>query len=219
MNTALPGATIPLVVRVIDDDVPANNPVTGLSCTVAVRRLADDKWYDFTANAWDTASGYGSLGASCQQALADKGDGSYAWLWNQGSADAGAENDYEMTYAVTASGVYVGRQAGEGWRFTRETAGAVWEETQAAHTTAGSMGAQVQAQAGLLATALGLLGQNQYLDQVVADSAGRMTAGRMRLYADAADVGTDNNVLATYAITATYTGTAAYAATYEMVVG
>jgi hypothetical protein len=83
----------------------------------------------------------------------------------------------------------------------------------------GSVATQVGANGALLGRALGLLGENQYLDQVVADSLGRMTAGRMRLYTDAASVGTDSDVLATYAITATYTGGAGYATTYEMVLG
>ena len=220
MITALPGATVPLVLRVIDDNVPANNPVTGLSCTVSIRRLADDKWYDFSVGSWDAASGWGSLTAAGKQALVDKGDGSYECLWNQGAADGGGEGEYEVTYAVASTGSYAGRQAGETWRFTRETAGAVWEQAQAAHTTAGTMGAEMAAletQAALLDRALGLLGENQYLDQVVADGAGRMIGGRMRLYTDAAAVGSDSNVLATYAITATYTGNATYAATYEMV--
>lgn len=198
MNTALPGASVPLVLRVIDDNVPENNPVTGLTGVVAIRRAADDKWYDFVAGEWDTVEGWENLGPEHKQALADKGDGTYAYEWDQGAADDSAEGVYEMTYAVTAGEPYVGRQAGEVWRFSRETAQAVWE----------------QAAAGRL---LGLLGENQYLDEVVADEEGRMTAGRLRLYAAAESVGTDENVVATYAIEATYEGSETYAATYKMV--
>ena len=213
MNTALPGATIPLVLRVIDEETPANNPVTGLSCSVALRRACDDKWYDFATGEWDTVGGWGSLGTGNLQALADKGDGSYAYEWDQAAADGSAEGDYEMTYAVTAGTGYVGRQAGEAWRFTREAAGAVWEEAQAQHTGEGTMGAQL----GLLPRALGLVGENQYIDEVVADDQGRMTAGRLRLYSAAESVGTDADVIATYEIAATYSGEATYAATYQMV--
>ena len=213
MNTALPGATIPLVLRVVDDDMPANNPVTGLSCRVAIRRASDDKWYDFGAEAWDTVGGWGSLGAEHKQALADKGDGSYAYAWEQAVADGSAEGDYEMTYAVTAGAGYVGRQAGEEWRFTREAAGAVWEEAQAEHAEAGTMGEGL----GALSRARGLLGENQYIDEVVADDQGRMTSGRLRVYGAPESVGTDDDVTATYGIEATYEGDATYAATYKMV--
>ena len=213
MNTALPGATIPLVLRVIDDNTPGNNPVTGLSCIVAIRRGSDDKWYDFVAGEWGTAAGWGSLGAEHKQALADKGDGSYACAWDQAAADGATERDYEMTYMVTAGAGYLGRQAGEEWRFTREAPSAVWEEAQSGHTDAGTMGGQM----ALLSRAVGLLGENQYMDEVVADEQGRMTAGRLRLYLNAGSVGTDADVIAAYAIEATYTGSEAYAATYKMV--
>lgn len=198
MNTAIPGATVPLVLRVVDDNTPENNPVTGLSAVVAIRRAADDKWYNFVAGEWDVVAGWENLEPEHKQALADKGDGSYAYAWDQAAADNSAEGVYEMTYAVTAGDPYAGRQAGEVWRFTRETPRAVWE----------------QAPAGRL---LGLLGENQYLDEVVADEEGRMTAGRLRLYAEAQSVGTDENVIATYAIEATYEGSETYAATYKMV--
>jgi hypothetical protein len=213
MNTALPGATVLLVLRVVDDDTPGNNPVTGLSCCVAIRRTLDDKWFNFLTGAWDTRANYAALVAGNKQTLTDKGDGSYAYAWNQATADGSAERVYEMTYTVTAGAGYVGRQAGEEWRFTREAPSAVWEEAQAQHTGAGTMGAQM----GLLDRALGLLGENQFIDQVVADDQGRMTAGRLRLYSVAASVGTDSDVLATYAIEATYSGDATYAATYKMV--
>ncbi len=117
MNTVLAGTTVPLVLRVVDDNTPANNPVTGLSAVVAIRRIADDKWFDFIAGEWDTVADWGSLGAEHKQDLTDKGDGSYAYMWNQAAADSSAERTYEMTYAVTAGVGYVGRQAGEEWRF------------------------------------------------------------------------------------------------------
>lgn len=117
MNTVLAGTTVPLVLRVVDDNTPANNPVTGLSAVVAIRRIGDDKWFDFIAGEWDTVADWGSLGAEHKQPLTDKGDGSYAYVWNQAAADSSAERTYEMTYAVTAGVGYVGRQAGEEWRF------------------------------------------------------------------------------------------------------
>jgi len=106
-----------LVLVVEDEDTPANNPVTGLTCQVAIRRLSDGKWYDFVANAWDTVASYGSLAASNVQALTDNTDGTYSVEWDQAEADASAEREYVMTYEVTAGTNYVGRMDSDEWFF------------------------------------------------------------------------------------------------------
>jgi hypothetical protein len=49
---------------------------------------------------------------------------------------------------------------------------------------------------------LGLVHHNMYIDETVFDEAGNMTSARVRLYSDAVSVGTDNNVIETYLITA-----------------
>jgi hypothetical protein len=59
-----------------------------------------------------------------------------------------------------------------------------------------------------LLRALGLVHENMYLDTIVTDSNGNLTSGRLRSYSAAGSVGTDADVLATYTITAVYTGTA-----------
>lgn len=52
---------------------------------------------------------------------------------------------------------------------------------------------------------LGLVQENFHFDQQIYDGAGNLTSGRLRIYSDAASVGTSSNIIATYLITATYT--------------
>ncbi len=115
MNDAKSGSTQVLLLTITDENTPANNPVIGQTATVAIRRLSDDKWYDFTANAWDTFAGYDDIEASNKQALTDRDDGSYGYSWNQATADSSAERQYQMIYDVP-SGDYQG-QAREVWSF------------------------------------------------------------------------------------------------------
>jgi hypothetical protein len=90
--------------------------------------------------------------------------------------------------------------------------------------TAAYDAAQTAAQAAALATVaanvlrtLGLSQENQYIDSVTVDVSGRMTSARLRTYSVAGSVGTINDVLATYTITATYTGTEEAPTTYKVV--
>jgi len=117
------GDAVNLILRVTDEDTPTNNPVTGLTATVAIRRLSDDKWYDFVGATWDTIASYAALAASNVQALTDETDGTYSVEWDQSVADASAEREYEMVYEVTAGTGYVGRMAAESWHF--EPAGGI----------------------------------------------------------------------------------------------
>lgn len=48
---------------------------------------------------------------------------------------------------------------------------------------------------------LGLVHHNIYIDNPTYDEFGNMTSGRVRIYSDAASVGTNNNVIETYLIT------------------
>lgn len=52
---------------------------------------------------------------------------------------------------------------------------------------------------------LGLVQENQFIDNQVY-TAGKLTSARLRIYSVAGSVGTDSDVLATYTITATYSG-------------
>ncbi len=49
---------------------------------------------------------------------------------------------------------------------------------------------------------LGLVHHNIYIDNPTYDEHGNMTSGRVRIYSDAVSVGTNNNVIETYLITA-----------------
>ena len=90
--------------------------------------------------------------------------------------------------------------------------------------TAAYDAAQTAAQAAALATVaadvlrtLGLAQENQHIDNVTTDISGRMTSARMRTYSAAGSVGTASDVLATYTITATYTGAEEAPTTYSVV--
>jgi len=48
---------------------------------------------------------------------------------------------------------------------------------------------------------LGLVHHNFYIDQTTYDEYGNMVSGRVRIYSDAASVGTDTNIIETYLIT------------------
>jgi hypothetical protein len=58
--------------------------------------------------------------------------------------------------------------------------------------------------AAQLTRMLGLMQENQYIDTTVFDTDDHMTSARLRTYSVAGSVGTDNDVLATYTVTATY---------------
>lgn len=67
----------------------------------------------------------------------------------------------------------------------------------------------------LVERTLGLVQENQFMDTTVYDGDGNLTSARLRIYSDASSVGSDINVMATYTITSTYTGTTMD--TYKMV--
>ncbi len=129
MNTVVPGSTVTLSLSLEAVGTPANNPVTGATTEVSIRRLSDDKWWDFTANAgdgeWDTVA-FGSLGPEHKQALTDKGDGSYEYDWDQASADASATRTYLMYYKVTVDAgtpTFANQVKHEIWDFTSGATG------------------------------------------------------------------------------------------------
>lgn len=62
---------------------------------------------------------------------------------------------------------------------------------------------------------LGLTQENQFIDQTSYDPNGNLIAARLRTYSVPGSVGTDDDVLATYILAATFTGNAMN--TYEMV--
>lgn len=57
----------------------------------------------------------------------------------------------------------------------------------------------------VLTRILGLTQENFYIDNTTYDPANNLIASRIRIYSNAASVGTANNVIATYNMTASYT--------------
>ena len=58
----------------------------------------------------------------------------------------------------------------------------------------------------LIVRILGLTQENFYIDNAVHDEYDNLISGRIRIYDDASDVGTNDGVISTYHITATYEG-------------
>lgn len=83
-----------------------------------------------------------------------------------------------------------------------------WDSLRADHTVAGSFGEGI-------ANILGLNHQDVFIDQITYDDDGNRSGGRIRIYSDTASVGTDENVLATFTVTAIYRNSRLY--TYKVV--
>lgn len=83
------------------------SPVLGETPTVSIRRLEDDEWWDFVAEAWVTAASFSVLPSDCKLSLEDKQDGNYEALWNQGDAEGSVEGSYQVVFHVP-SGTYQG---------------------------------------------------------------------------------------------------------------
>lgn len=58
----------------------------------------------------------------------------------------------------------------------------------------------------MLSKILGLVQENFSVDQAIYDENNNLTSSRVRTYTDNLSVGTDNNILDTYLMTATYSG-------------
>jgi len=82
-------------------------------------------------------------------------------------------------------------------------------DTLLARLTAGrainldNLDATISSVSTLITRALGIAGENQYVDNYVYTD-GKLTSSRLRIYSLAASIGTALNVIATYTITATY---------------
>ena len=80
----------------------------------------------------------------------------------------------------------------------------VLDELVSGHLNTGSLGYVINETNEDLKRVLGLLDENSSLDQQVYNTDHRLTSARKRIYSVKASVGTDNDVLATYNITATW---------------
>lgn len=81
-------------------------------------------------------------------------------------------------------------------------ASAVWNKLVSDPTSAGSYGELVTTISNDIKRLLGLTHENIFIDQPVYDADGNLTSARVRIYSDAASVGTASNVIGTYTITA-----------------
>lgn len=141
-----PGATIQLECSLVNREPLTAAAVTGETLVVSLRRLSDDRWWDFVAGEWDVVADYASLTADHQGALTDKGDGSYSRAWDQQVADGGVEREYRAYYRVTSAGDWQHKTAEARLGFVAwapaatDVAGAVLDAAVASHQTAGSLG-------------------------------------------------------------------------------
>ena len=141
------GSVAYLSAHVIDDDTPANNPVTGETVVAAVRRESDGKWYDFIATTWDVVADYASLGAEHKLTLTDNGDGTYSGAWDHSAADASTEGVYTAVYDPTSAGDYQTRMRSEAFAFDNvaETALAGYEAAAVSGSKLGNILALLRA--------------------------------------------------------------------------
>jgi len=86
----------------------------------------------------------------------------------------------------------------------------VWDEPQSNHNLSNTMGKAVLDNLEKISRAVGLMQENQYIDQNVyttdANGNALLSSGRIRIYRDSTSVGTDKHILSTYYITATWGG-------------
>jgi hypothetical protein len=81
----------------------------------------------------------------------------------------------------------------------KDIAQAVWSENVSGYTDELKFGGHVNLS---LKRLLGLVHENIYIDNPVYDLDNNLISARVRIYANASDVGTANNVIGTYTITA-----------------
>ena len=92
---------------VLDERIPANMPVIGVSMTLTIQRCSDGRYWDWTASEWDVVADWASLTADHKAAMTDEDTGWYSRTWDQATADSSADADYVAVFAI-ASGNYQG---------------------------------------------------------------------------------------------------------------
>ena len=103
----------------------------------------------------------------------------------------------KILYDLESQGISVDNEA---------IAAALLNEPLAGYTVSGSFGYVVNEVNEDLKRALGLLDENSSLDQQTYNVNDRLLSARKRTYSDKDSVGTDNDVIATYNITSTWSG-------------
>lgn len=77
----------------------------------------------------------------------------------------------------------------------------VWNLPTSSHVLSGSFGELTNQSSENIIATLGLTNHNKYVDQAVYDEDSNLISARVRLYSDAASIGTNVNVIKTYLVT------------------
>jgi len=134
-------------------------------------------------------------------------DGKSIWKPTVGSYNVSNEIEFTNLIDLVSTGGSL-LQAGD----LGNIADAVLDEQMSGHVDAGSMAvflttiaSEITVLQTFLERVLGLTQENHAIDQMgYTDS--KLTSARIRIYTSAGSVGSDNDVLATYAMTASYSG-------------
>jgi hypothetical protein len=119
--------------------------------------------------------------------------------------------NYQREYVVVVDG---GSTLNDGERYSstandnslHDVGKIVWDAQTSNHIVPGSFGVLLQDISNNLKKALGLMHENIFIDLPVYDTDNNLVSARVRIYSDAASVGTGNNVIGTYLISSTGEG-------------
>lgn len=161
----------------IDNGVPK----TGLTPTIRIRDVADN-----TLIITDSTS-------------SEVGDGWYKYDFIQYDPDKEYAIRFDGGPSLSNTDRY---KSGTNDSYAEDTADAVWDEDLAGHIDAGSAGLIMSTLQNDVKRVLGLTHHNFYIDQTQYDDYGNMISARVRIYDNAGSVGTDNDVIESYLITA-----------------
>lgn len=149
-------------------------PETGLTPTVRIRDISDNSLVVTDA------------------AASEVGDGWYKYDFVAYDSD----KEYVIRFDGGATLVDSDRYtSGTNDSFVDDIADGVWSEPTSGHSASGSFGL-------LNRQIAGLVHNNISIDSTTYDGNDNLISGRVRIYSESGSVGTDNNVISTYIITA-----------------
>lgn len=159
----------------------SGEPKTGLSPTIRIRNVETD--------ALEVTDGN----------MSEHGDGWYKYFFDA--------YDPEEEYSIRCDGGTSLAMAdrytwGGNESFYDDLTLGTWNVNAADAVKVGSMGEVVNDTGERTKTIQGLVHHNKYIDQPVYDDDCNLVSARVRIYSDANSVGTDNDVIKTYLITA-----------------
>lgn len=143
------------------------------------------------AGSWATATGFAVPG-DAMDLITDAVDASSLATGAVVEMDAGFTSTHGSGAWTSATGFSTHSAA--------DAADAVWDEALSGHTTSGTFGEFV----GIILP--GIPQANTYLDTPSFDASSNLTFARLRIYSDPTSVGGSGSVVATYHVSATYSG-------------